>query len=150
MPEGAKSWNCIYPCYIDQKKTSAEGRKIARAKCIDHPTIGEMKEVLDAAGLQNCLEPRKAHPREPSRDAQFQGRVRVRLRDRDTGQPLSENFATKKQLLVHLGQMIPKLKARAGGSTQRGGASASSGAAGGATAAKTQAGKAKKGGKKRR
>lgn len=44
-------WVCIYPAYINSKKTLAEGRRISKGKCVENPTFQEIRDVLDAAGL---------------------------------------------------------------------------------------------------
>ena len=51
----------------------------------------------------------KTHPRS---DFSQRGRVRVQLKDAITGEPTVEDIATRKQLLIKLSEMIPKLKSR--------------------------------------
>lgn len=45
-------WICIYPAYINSKKTLAQGRRIAKEKAIEHPTHQEIRDVLVAAGMK--------------------------------------------------------------------------------------------------
>ncbi|XP_012283550.1 signal recognition particle 19 kDa protein [Orussus abietinus] len=105
-----KKWVCIYPVYINSKKTLAEGRKLAKDKCVENPTYEEIRDVLAAAGLCVGVE-NKIHPRERSKELQHRGRIRVVLKD-PYGLPLNPIFPTRDSLLVYLGAMIPKLKTR--------------------------------------
>uniref|UniRef100_UPI00358DFCC5 signal recognition particle 19 kDa protein isoform X2 n=1 Tax=Myxine glutinosa TaxID=7769 RepID=UPI00358DFCC5 len=86
---------CVYPAYINSKKTVAEGRRISKEK-------------------------NKMYPREWNRDLQFRGRVRVQLRSAD-GKPCLESLASRKAVFKYAAEMIPKLKSRfqrAGGAEQ--------------------------------
>ncbi|KAK2189954.1 hypothetical protein NP493_92g01004 [Ridgeia piscesae] len=118
-------WICVYPAYINSKKTIAQGRVIPKSKAVDNPTYAEIKDVCSATGLNLGVE-NKAHPRElDPRDMRFRGRIRVHLKN-DDGSPVKEQFPTRKQftcaiinmphhrrsLLLYLGEMIPKLKSR--------------------------------------
>uniref|UniRef100_A0A3B4AP63 Signal recognition particle 19 kDa protein n=1 Tax=Periophthalmus magnuspinnatus TaxID=409849 RepID=A0A3B4AP63_9GOBI len=77
---------CLYPVYINSKKTLAEGRRI--------PT-----------------EKNKMHPREWNRDVQFRGRVRVQLKQAD-GELCNDKFGSRKDVMFYVAEMIPKLKTR--------------------------------------
>lgn len=145
LPPGVKAWFCIYPCYIDAARTYAEGRKLEQAKCIDEPTWQEMKDVLEAAGLPIYIEPLTMHPRSPDRELHKQGRVRVKIRD-ENGSPLVDTLPTKKAVLKHLGEMIPKLKSR----SQKPAAPTSTAHAGSSNKNAVRGAGGKKGGKKRR
>ena len=102
---------CIYPAYINSKKTIAEGRRICKSKCCDNPTYNEMKDVCIAAGFKPVVE-NKLYPRELYRgDALVRGRIRVDLKKED-GSLINESLPDKKSLMIHLGEMIPKLKSR--------------------------------------
>lgn len=103
-------WVCIYPVYLNSKKTLAEGRKIAKDKCVDNPTHQEIRDVLSAAGLRVGVE-NKLHPRERSKEVLYRGRIRVHLKN-DDGTPVNPDFPTRDSLLLHLGTTIPKLKIR--------------------------------------
>ncbi|XP_012253833.2 signal recognition particle 19 kDa protein [Athalia rosae] len=103
-------WVCIYPAYLNSKKTLAEGRKLAKDKCIENPTHQEIRDVLAAAGLKVGVE-NKLHPRERSKELLYRGRIRVHLKN-DDGTPVQPNFPTRDSLLVYLGSTIPKLKSR--------------------------------------
>ena len=102
---------CIYPAYINRKKTIAEGRRIAKSKCCDNPTYNEIKDVCAAAGLKPVVE-NKLYPRELYRgDALVRGRIRVDLTKED-GTLINTNLPNKRALMIHLAEMIPKLKSR--------------------------------------
>ncbi|CAK8671459.1 signal recognition particle 19 kDa protein-like [Clavelina lepadiformis] len=115
---------CIYPAYLNSKKTIGEGRRVPKNKGCDNPTTNEIKDVCTALGLKPIVE-NKLYPRELYRgDVTFRGRVRVQLKEED-GSLIDERFPTKKALLLHVGGMIPKLKTR----TQKGGSSGDGGQA---------------------
>lgn len=102
---------CIYPAYINSKKTIAEGRRISKNKACENPTYNEIKDVCGAIGLKPVVES-KSYPRELYRgDPYARGRVRVNLVKED-GTLINEKFSNKKALLIYLGEMIPKLKSR--------------------------------------
>ncbi|XP_070536764.1 signal recognition particle 19 kDa protein-like isoform X2 [Ptychodera flava] len=107
-----EKWICLYPAYINSKKTLAEGRRIPKSKAVEHPTVQEMKDVLLASGIQLGLE-NKMYPRDPNRDVQSRGRLRIKMLKED-GSHLYENehFHSKKSMLLYLCETIPKLKTR--------------------------------------
>lgn len=59
-------WICIYPAYLNSKKTLAEGRKLSKAYCVENPTHQEIRDVLVATGLHVGVE-NKLYPRERSK-----------------------------------------------------------------------------------
>lgn len=87
-------WVCIYPAYINKKKTKAEGRILSRDKCVDNPTYQEMKDVLAASGLKFGVE-NKMYCRERSKELSARGRIRVQLKN-DDGTPLNRHYPTRK------------------------------------------------------
>ncbi|ESO12968.1 hypothetical protein HELRODRAFT_126387, partial [Helobdella robusta] len=101
-------WLCIYPVYLNGKKTVAEGRRVPKTKAVDNPTASEIRDVLSALGLPIMMED-KVHPRERDRNAK--GRVRVQLKN-ENNVPLNPQFTNKYGVLEHVCQMIPKLKTR--------------------------------------
>ncbi|XP_017772080.1 PREDICTED: signal recognition particle 19 kDa protein [Nicrophorus vespilloides] len=103
-------WVCIYPAYINNKKTLAQGRKIPKNICVENPTHQEIRDVLVAAGLKVGVE-NKLYSRERSKELLYRGRIRVQLKN-DDGTLYSDKFPTRESLMVHLGEMIPKLKTR--------------------------------------
>ncbi|XP_041355767.1 signal recognition particle 19 kDa protein-like [Gigantopelta aegis] len=104
-------WICIYPAYLNSRKTLKEGRKIPKTKSVDNPSYAEIKDVCAAAGLTLGVE-NKVYPRElDHRDPKVRGRIRVQLKTED-GQPMLSQFPTRHSILIYLGETIPKLKTR--------------------------------------
>ncbi|XP_014376590.2 signal recognition particle 19 kDa protein, partial [Alligator sinensis] len=111
---------CIYPAYLNNKKTIAEGRRIPIDKAVENPTPTEIQDVCAAVGLNVLVEKNKMYPREWNRDAQFRGRVRVQLKQED-GNPCLPQFPSRKSVMLYAAETIPKLKTRTqkmGGSDQ--------------------------------
>ena len=90
-------WVCIYPAYLNARKTIAQGRRIPRNKSVDNPLCSEIRDVCLSQQLKAEVEQQKHYPREPSRDHIHSGRVRVQLKDVN-GQPLSENIKSSELL----------------------------------------------------
>lgn len=85
-------WICIYPAYLNSKKTLSEGRKIPVKSAVENPTINEIKDVLINAGFHVELEVNKVHPRELNKYENLsRGRIRVHLKN-DDGTPVLSNF----------------------------------------------------------
>ncbi|CAH2297199.1 signal recognition particle 19 kDa [Pelobates cultripes] len=111
---------CIYPAYINNKKTIAEGRRIPAEKGVQNPTCTEIADVCRANKLNAIVEADKMYTREPNRDAQFRGRVRVQLKNED-GSPCVDKLSSRKAVMLRVAEEIPKLKTRTqktGGSDQ--------------------------------
>lgn len=51
-----KRWICIYPAYINSKKSRQEGRKVAKQYCVENPTFQEIKDVLSSSTLKVGVE----------------------------------------------------------------------------------------------
>uniref|UniRef100_A0A8C1UYZ4 Signal recognition particle 19 kDa protein n=1 Tax=Cyprinus carpio TaxID=7962 RepID=A0A8C1UYZ4_CYPCA len=98
-PADKERFMCIYPAYINSKKTIAEGRRIAAEK------------VCVSAGGLTVGSYNKMYPREWNRDVQFRGRVRIQLKLED-GSLCQEKFASRKDVMFYVAEMIPKLKSR--------------------------------------
>ncbi|XP_029427453.1 signal recognition particle 19 kDa protein [Rhinatrema bivittatum] len=110
---------CIYPAYVNSKKTIAEGRRIAIEKAVPNPTCAEIQDVCEVVGLTTHIE-NKTFTREGNRDVQFRGRVRVQLKLQD-GSPCLAQFPSRKSIMLYIAEMIPRLKTRtqkAGGGEQ--------------------------------
>ena len=103
-------WICIYPAYLNSKKTLAQGRKIPKSCCIENPTHQEIRDVLLTTGLQVGVE-NKLYSRERSKEMLYRGRIRVQLRN-DDGTPLKPEFPTRESVMKYVGESIPKLKTR--------------------------------------
>ncbi|KAM6985912.1 signal recognition particle 19 kDa protein isoform 2-T2 [Aplochiton taeniatus] len=119
-PAAQERFICIYPAYVNSKKTLVEGRRIPCEKAVENPTCAEMKDVLTAAGV-NVIVENKMYVREWNRDVGFRGRVRVQLKQED-GTLCSDQFTSRKDVMFYVAEMIPKLKTR---SQKSGGAEAS-------------------------
>lgn len=59
-------WVCIYPAYINSKKSRQEGRRIPKENCIENPTFQEIKDVLSVCNVRFGVE-NKLYPREKSK-----------------------------------------------------------------------------------
>ncbi|XP_077570536.1 signal recognition particle 19 kDa protein-like [Stigmatopora nigra] len=123
-PAEKERFICLYPVYINSKKSQAEGRRIPTEKGVENPSCAEIRDVLTAAGV-NVLVEDKMHPREWNRDVQFRGRVRVQLKQED-GSLCHDKFSSRKDVMLYVSEMIPKLKSR----TQKGGGGESGSQAG--------------------
>ena len=110
-PSVQQRWICIYPVYFNSRKTKEEGRKIPKSKSVDNPKVNEIKDVLTFHNFNFVVEDTKQHPRDSFKDAFCKGRVRVQLKNSD-GSLFNENYKTRKDIMIMLGEMIPKLKGR--------------------------------------
>jgi signal recognition particle subunit SRP19 len=109
---------CIYPAYINAKKTRAQGRRVGKSKAIDNPTVNEIRDILENACLKIVVEANRLYSREESREPQQRGRIRVQLKNADETL-IKDQFKTKDDLLFYLVDMIPKLKSRSGNQQQQ-------------------------------
>ncbi|ODN00957.1 Signal recognition particle 19 kDa protein [Orchesella cincta] len=103
-------WMCIYPAYVNSKKTISEGRKIPKTKACEDPNYQEIRDVLAAAGFTVGVE-NKVYSREKSHEPTIRGRIRVHFKN-DDGTPLNPKFPNRDSILLYCGEMIPKLKTR--------------------------------------
>merc|ERR1719262_1655995 len=118
-------WNVIYPNYLNSKKTVPEGRRIAISKGVEHPHPAEMAEICEYLKIPHVLEMDKAYPR----DWLIRGRVRVLLKTPE-GNFTHQEVHSKKDLMLKMGELIPKLKSRVTGG-QAGPATAAAASSGG-------------------
>ena len=110
---------CIYPAYINKKKSVAEGRRIAKEVAVENPLTSEILAVCRDAKL-NTLPEDKVYPRELYKyDPAFRGRVKVLLKNAD-GTLCNEKLPDRKALMRYVATMIPKLKSRTQKSTASG------------------------------
>ncbi|XP_057615224.1 signal recognition particle 19 kDa protein-like [Chionomys nivalis] len=86
-PANQDRFICIYPTYLNTKKTTAEGRQISISK-------------------EN-----KMYSREWNRDIQYRGRVQVQLKQEDGSLRLVQ-FLSRKSVMLCVAEMITKLKTR--------------------------------------
>ncbi|EFO19597.1 SRP19 protein [Loa loa] len=131
-PSEECKWICIYPLYMNSRKTIAQGRRVNKNKAVDSPTAQEIYDILSNAGMKVKLEKQKMHPLDPNRDANAQGRVRVQLWN-DDGSLCDEKFPTRMSLMLYACEMVPKLKTRQVGGGTISQASSGSGVGGGKT-----------------
>uniref|UniRef100_A0A8C4VKG6 Signal recognition particle 19 kDa protein n=1 Tax=Gopherus evgoodei TaxID=1825980 RepID=A0A8C4VKG6_9SAUR len=116
-PADKERFICIYPAYLNNKKTIAEGRRIPMDKAIENPTSTEIQDVCAAVGLNVLVEKNKLYPREWNRDVQYRGRVRVQLRLED-GNPCLPQFPTRLLwiplvLMIQFKTVLPKFHQQA-------------------------------------
>nr|CAH0104555.1 unnamed protein product [Daphnia galeata] len=109
-PNDPERWICIYPAYIDSNKTRVAGRRVPKSRAVEKPTCSEISDVLIAANFKVGLEP-KFYPREPSKEDEMRGRVRVQLKNED-GTPVNPALPTRDSLYLYVGEKIPHLKSR--------------------------------------
>lgn len=115
-----KSWSTIWPTYINSSRTEAQGRRVPKKRGVENPRWQEIKDVLEATkDFEVKADGKKFYPRELDKELPTaQGRIKYKTTD--------PKYQSKKQVLLYLTEMIPKLKTRAKGAG--GGASASSSA----------------------
>lgn len=96
-------WVVLYPPYIDCTLKEKEGRKIAKEKCVEKPTMVEIFDCAQLLGLQTALETDKAY----CRDYWQRGRIRVRLFKNASGDevqvdkvPVRDDIPNRKFLLI--------------------------------------------------
>ena len=90
-------WVCIYPCYLNSKKSLAEGRKVPMSIAVENPTVAEIKDILINAGFKMAIE-NKVHPRELYKfEMPYRGRVRIQLKN-DDGTPYLKDFPTSNSI----------------------------------------------------
>eukprot|EP00117_Sycon_ciliatum_P015645 scpid29268/ scgid15408/ Signal recognition particle 19 kDa protein; Signal recognition particle 19 kDa protein len=156
-PASKDRWVCIYPAYLNSRKTVAEGRRIAKEKAVHEPTVQEIYNVCTNKGLTCAVEETKRYTRDWTMDPAKLGRIRVQLKKSD-GTPCHAELQTRKQILLYLGDMIPRLKSRhthGASAAAAGGAAASAGvdpatAAASSSGGSSGGGKSNKGGKKKK
>ncbi|XP_021889436.1 signal recognition particle 19 kDa protein [Carica papaya] len=106
--EDIKKWIVLYPVYINSKKTIAEGRRISVSKACENPTCMEIGDCCSHLKLPYRIEVDKAY----SRDFMQVGRVRVLLK-REDGTLLNPAISSRKQLMVHVAELVPRHPGRA-------------------------------------
>uniref|UniRef100_A0A4W5MZU8 Signal recognition particle 19 kDa protein n=1 Tax=Hucho hucho TaxID=62062 RepID=A0A4W5MZU8_9TELE len=110
-PAEKERFICIYPSYVNSKKTLAEGRRIPAEK-VNQICSNLLIYLVQIHGGRLI---NKMYSREWNRDVTFRGRVRVQLKQED-GTLCSDKFASRKDVMIYCAEMIPKLKTR----TQKG------------------------------
>ncbi|XP_067645102.1 signal recognition particle 19 kDa protein [Eurosta solidaginis] len=105
-------WICIYPAYINSKKTRQEGRRLPKDVCVENPTYSEIRDVLSVTNLRVGVE-NKQYSRERSREFHVSGRVRVQMRN-DDGTPCNPELGCREDIMRFVSIRIPQLKSRQG------------------------------------
>jgi signal recognition particle subunit SRP19 len=105
-PEVYAKWQILYPNYIDSTKNLFMGRRIAVANGVEHPNVREMADVCEVLKIPCVIEDKSY-----SRDWLVRGRVRVMLKNPD-GTFVHNEVQTKKQIMLKMSELIPKLKHR--------------------------------------
>ncbi|CAH0725173.1 unnamed protein product, partial [Brenthis ino] len=103
-------WICVYPAYLNSKKTLAQGRRLSKDICVENPTHQEIRDVLIGTGLRIGVE-NKLYPRERSKEMLHRGRIRVEIKN-DDGTPIKPEYATRESVMKYIAESIPKLKTR--------------------------------------
>ncbi|XP_059164019.1 signal recognition particle 19 kDa protein-like [Physella acuta] len=105
-------WICIYPAYLNSKKTLKEGRRIPKSKAVENPICAEIRDVCATTGFTLGVE-NKTYPREQDArgDNKYRGRVRVMLKNED-GSLVLPQFPSRMSVMLHIAETIPKLKTR--------------------------------------
>nr|CCA20872.1 transmembrane protein putative [Albugo laibachii Nc14] len=103
-----RSFITIYPNYINALKALALGRRTPKSQACDNPLVEELSEICAYFNLPHLIETHKRYPR----DWMVLGRVRVRLRNA-SNEWENPNIQSRKQLMVQMGSLIPKLQSRA-------------------------------------
>ncbi len=83
---------CVYPAYLNSRKTLVNGRRVPKTIAIDNPTCLEVRDVCTSQGF-NCYVEAKHYPRELIKDQLHGGRVRVQLKAVD-GTPVLDHITT--------------------------------------------------------
>ncbi|TDL19578.1 signal recognition particle, SRP19 subunit [Rickenella mellea] len=100
-----KNWTCIYPIYIDAKRSFGTGsRRVARTKAVWWPLSKDIADATSRLGLSTLHEVQKCHPS----DWENPGRVRVQWKK--DGRLVNPRIKTKKQLLEAVGFHIQSTK----------------------------------------
>ncbi|KAL8266667.1 hypothetical protein R6Q59_004011 [Mikania micrantha] len=98
-----KTWNILYPVYINSKKTVAEGRRIPASKACENPTPLEIGDCCGHLKIPFAIESDNAY----SRDFMQVGRVRVML-TRSDGSLHNPLISSKKQLMLRIAELVPR------------------------------------------
>uniref|UniRef100_A0A3B4ZKJ2 Signal recognition particle 19 kDa protein n=1 Tax=Stegastes partitus TaxID=144197 RepID=A0A3B4ZKJ2_9TELE len=100
----------MFPSITSSSLTQTVFVQLVDFSAVENPSCAEIRDVLTAAGMNVYVE-NKMHPREWNRDVQFRGRVRVQMKQAD-GSFCQEKFASRKDVMFYVAEMIPKLKTR--------------------------------------
>ena len=85
-PEQTKSWQCLYPVYLDASRSRDEGRRVSKKLAVLNPLAREVLDAVCELGFKFDFEIEKTHPKDWSNP----GRVRVLLKQ--DGQPVHHSI----------------------------------------------------------
>lgn len=108
--EAIKTFQSLYPVYFDASKTRQEGRRVSAKFAVKNPLAREIVEAVSSivGGMSNvriAFEPDKTHPKDWSNP----GRVRVQLREKETGKWLvGSKVQNKAHLYILVGEWLQK------------------------------------------
>jgi signal recognition particle subunit SRP19 len=107
--DSIKFHSTLYPVYFDISRSRAQGRRVSSKLGVSNPLARDIAEACQfisarqAGGkLQIAFEPDKTHPK----DWANPGRVRLLMRDRGTGKPLSPAVKNKSHLYILVAQYL--------------------------------------------
>ena len=90
------------------------GRRLAQKFCVEHPSLQEIMDVLGHLGFEYQIED-KIYPRNITQ----RGRIRVKLFEPGTKEPVVADITSRMELLKRIGAEIPNLKSRKEGKSGR-------------------------------
>ncbi|KAI2809310.1 hypothetical protein RDWZM_003365 [Blomia tropicalis] len=102
-----RQWRTIYPQYINSNLTIERGRRLPKSKCVPDPRINEIADVMavNSAKFDFVLCPEKCYCREVDKENPIaRGFIKYRVKN--------ESFKNKREVLIFVAQLIPKLKSR--------------------------------------
>ncbi|GJT82926.1 signal recognition particle 19 kDa protein-like protein [Tanacetum coccineum] len=79
-----KTWNILYPVYMNSKKTIAEGRRIPFSKACENPTALEIGDCCGHLKIPFAIEIDKAY------------------------QGITANVREEKQLMLRIAELVPR------------------------------------------
>lgn len=71
--ENKENFYCVYPIHIDSSTPLSGGRRYSKDNAVEKPTMKEIKNALEACGIQHIVEADKRHPQ----DLREKGRFRI-------------------------------------------------------------------------
>ncbi|KAF2204907.1 signal recognition particle, SRP19 subunit [Delitschia confertaspora ATCC 74209] len=98
----SKQFQCLYPVYFDASRTRTEGRRVGSELAVQNPLAREMADAAASLGLRTVFEPDKTHPKDWSNP----GRVRVLLRDFESGQYARKDIKSKHHLYILIAKYL--------------------------------------------
>jgi signal recognition particle subunit SRP19 len=107
--ESIKSYSTVYPIYFDASRTRAQGRRVSTKLGVRNPLARDIAEAchfisttMARGQLQIAFEPDKLHPK----DWANPGRVRILMRNKETGKPASPAVKNKSHLYILVAQYL--------------------------------------------